>query len=118
MKAYELLTFVERMPDRPTLEIRCNFGMFAGREATPAELDDLAREILHLVRGVTVVSEHRIEVGPSCEAALHQVRIELRADKLPTGEVEIERLTGRLLQETERWAESCISNRSLALVQA
>ena len=112
METEGLLTLAERTPDRPAVEIRCNFGMFAGREATPAELDDLAHALLGLVRDVAVVSEQRREIGPSSEAALHQVRIELTSDKLPTDDMETERLIGRLMQETERWAEGCISDRS------
>jgi hypothetical protein len=109
------LTLAERRPAGPALEIRCNFGIFAGREATPAELDDLAHALLGLVHDVAVVSEQRREVGPDCEAALHQVRIELMADELPEDDAEVERLIGRLMQETERWAEGCMAERSLEL---
>jgi hypothetical protein len=108
-----LLALASRTPDSPAVEIRCNFGMFAGREATPAELDDLAHALLRLVDDLAVVSERRREVGLESEAALHQVRIEIAEDALPEEEVEVERLIGRLLQETERWAEACIAERSL-----
>jgi len=107
------LTLAERTPAPPALEIRCNFGMFAGRVATPAELDELAHTLLGMVHDVAVVSEQRREVGPDCEAALHQVRIELLDDELPDDDVEVERLIGRLMQETERWAEGCMADRSL-----
>ena len=40
-------------------EIRVNFGMFAGREATQAEIDDLAHDLLVEARRVTIVAEHR-----------------------------------------------------------
>jgi hypothetical protein len=109
------LTLAARTPDPPALEIRCNFGMFAGREATPAELDDLAHTLLTMVHDVAVVSEQRREVGPASEAALHQVRIEVTDDKLPDDDLEVERLIGRLMQETERWAESCMAERSLGV---
>jgi hypothetical protein len=107
------MTLAARTPEPPALEIRCNFGMFAGREATHAELDDLAHTLLAMVRDVAVVSEQRREVGPDCEAALHQVRIEVLDDELPDDEVETERLIGRLMQETERWAEGCMADRSV-----
>ena len=107
------LTLAERAPAGPALEIRCNFGIFAGREATPAELDDLAHTLLAMVHDVAIVSEQRREVGPDCEAALHQVRIELMDDELPDDDAEVERLIGRLMQETERWAEGCMAERSL-----
>jgi hypothetical protein len=109
----ELMTIAARNPVSPAVEIRCNFGVFAGREATPAELDDLAHSLLRLVPDVSIVSEQRREVGPTSEAALHQVRIELDADGLPEGDAEVEQLIGRLLQETERWAEACIAQRGL-----
>jgi len=112
------LTLAERTPDRPALEIRCNFCMFAGREATPAELDNLAHALLQIVRDVAVVAEQRREVGPSTEAALHQVRIELTGDKLPKDDAETERLIVRLMQETERWATGCISDRSVGVAEA
>jgi hypothetical protein len=110
-----VLTLASRTPERPALEIRCNFGMFAGREATPAELDELAHTLLTMVHDVAVVSEQRREVGPASEAALHQVRIEVTADELPEDDAEVERLIGRLLQETERWAESCMADRNLGV---
>jgi hypothetical protein len=31
-----------REQDEPGIEIRVNFGLFAGRHATPAEIDELA----------------------------------------------------------------------------
>ena len=37
------IAFVARAATAPELEIRINFGVFAGREATPAELDALGR---------------------------------------------------------------------------
>ena len=36
------IAFATRTFEPPALEIRVNFGMFAGREATPAEIDVLA----------------------------------------------------------------------------
>ena len=41
--------------DEPGLEIRVNFGMFAGRNATQAEIDDLARSLNDVVESFTVV---------------------------------------------------------------
>ena len=40
------LAFVTRTHDAPGLEIRVNFGIFAGREATPAELEELAHALV------------------------------------------------------------------------
>ena len=95
----------------PGLEIRINFGVFAGREATAAELDDLARELIPDVGEVSIVSEQRHEIGEDVEAALHQVRIEVGEDQLPAGGDERERLADRLVEAAERWTEACIAER-------
>lgn len=84
------------------LEIRVNFGMFAGREATPAELDELARALLPEVGEVSVVAEHRHEVTEESEVSLHQVRVEVDDASAP-----IE----RLVVIAERWAEACFADR-------
>lgn len=88
-------------PEDPALEIRVNFGVFAGREATPAEVDDLARRLVPLLGRASIVSERRFEVDPRVEASLHQVRIELHAGD-PVEEA---------VALAERWAQDCIAER-------
>src|SRR5262249_14311328 len=68
--------FVSR-PDSPALEVRVNFGVFAGRQVTPAEIDELGRFLLDEVGAVTIVAEDRYELDPSLETSVHMVRIEL-----------------------------------------
>ena len=63
------------------------------------------------VDDVSIVSEQRHEVGGETEASLHQVRIEVAADHLPADRDERERICGRLLEATERWALDCIEER-------
>ncbi len=110
MQVEEAIAFVvEQEP--AGLEIRINFGVFAGRDATAAELDELARELLPDVGEVSIVSEQRHEIGGDTEAALHQVRIEVAEDQLPADRDERERICGRLLEATERWALECIQER-------
>jgi hypothetical protein len=92
-------------------ELRVNFGVFAGRAATAAELDDLARRLLFDVETVSVVAEERHEVGDSTEAVLHQVRIELDPGDLPTERGVLEELKGRLVDAAERWARACATSR-------
>jgi hypothetical protein len=58
----ELIAFVAAA-EPGALEIRVNFGVFAGREATAAELDELAHALLPAVGEVTVVAEERHELG-------------------------------------------------------
>ena len=97
--------------EAPGLEIVVNFGVFAAREATTAEIDELARAVLVHVEDVSVVSEQRLEVGDSVEASLHQVRLELDDAVLPPGARERDELRGRLLEVADRWARDCIAER-------
>ena len=90
-------------PDAPPLEVRVNFGMFAGREATPAEIDDLARELIPQVGDVTIVREERHEISDHSEGSVQQVKIEL-----PDGPPE---LIHKVVEIAERWAAACIANR-------
>jgi hypothetical protein len=85
-------------------EIRVNFGMFAGREATAAEIEDLARELHTRVESFTIVSEHRYQFGNDVEASVHLVRV------CPDGSVDDE-LRGRLLEICERWAHERVAER-------
>src|ERR671925_461761 len=106
-----VIAFATRTFEPPGLEIRVNFGVFAGREATPAEIDELAEAVRDKVGEVSIVSEDRHEFGEHSAAEVHQVRIELRADQLPSGEEELFELQGRLVESAERWARNCFENR-------
>ena len=99
----------------PALEIRINFGVFAGRETTPAEIDELARLVLPEVGEVSIVSEERHEIGQHVEASLHQVRIEVAGEHLPDDAPGREQLCQRLVDKAERWAEACIADRHAEL---
>jgi hypothetical protein len=99
----------------PGLEVRVNFGMFAGREATPAEIDELAEQVLEKVPSVSIVSEERHEIDSHSEAAVHQVRIEVGADALPEESRSREELAGRLIETAERWAHACIAERHVEI---
>lgn len=90
-------------PEAPPLEVRVNFGMFAGREATPAEIDDLARELIPEFGDVTIVREERHEISDHSEGSVQQVRIELPH----TGP----ELVHRVIEIAERWATVCIADR-------
>jgi hypothetical protein len=90
-------------PDTPPLEVRVNFGMFAGREATPAEIDDLARQLIPDVGNVTIVREERHEISEESEGAIQQVKIELEA-----GDAQ---LVDKVVALAERWAQACIAER-------
>ena len=81
-------------------DVRVNFGIFAGREATPAEVDELAQALLESASSVTVVAENRVVADREMEAAVHQIRIQ--ADDADPAEI---------LPVAERWASACIADR-------
>jgi hypothetical protein len=98
----ELMAFVAH-PEAPPAEVRVNFGLFAGREATPAEIDELAAQLLPKVGDVTIIREERHEISPHSEGSVQIVRI-----TLPTNDAE---LAGRVAEIAERWAFACIAER-------
>jgi hypothetical protein len=105
------LAFRNREFEAPGLDIRVNFGIFAGREATPAEIDELAESLLHEVRDVSIVAEQRHEIGEGTEASVHQVRIEIADDDLPYATGDREEIADRLVDLAARWADTCIADR-------
>jgi hypothetical protein len=105
------LAFCVREIEPPAVEVRVNFGVFAGRRATPAEIDDLAAALLPKVGEVSIVAEERHEIGEETEASLNQVRIEIAPEHLPEDEHELDMLCGRLVEATETWARACIAER-------
>jgi hypothetical protein len=111
------LAFVTRDYDVPGLEIRVNFGVFAGRDATAAELEELAHLLVPQVDDVSVVAEQRHEVGEDVEASLHQVRVEVADDHLPADPDEREELCQRLLEAVEGWARVCIADRHAEIAE-
>ena len=109
------IAFAVHEHEPPALEVRVNFGIFAGRGATPAEIDELATQLLEKVGSVSIVSEERHEIDTHSEAAVHQVRIEVRADSLPEERRSREELAGRVIETAERWAGDCIADRHVEL---
>jgi len=108
-----LLAFPVRSPEQPGLEIRVNFGMFAGREATSAEIEELGAALVPEIGNAEIASENRYEIGPDTEAEVHQVRIGVPNDLLPVDDFQIGELAGRLVGIAERWAQGCIAERSV-----
>jgi hypothetical protein len=87
-------------------DIRVNFGMFAGRDATQAEIDELAHDLLGEVKAITIVAEQRTIADRDVEASVHQIRIELgKADPQ------------RPLLIAERWAEACVAERHAEITE-
>jgi hypothetical protein len=105
------IAFVTHVHEPPGLEVLINFGVFAGREATPAEIDDLAAAFLAAAPQVSIISEQRHEIGPHVEASLHQVRVEIATDSVPGKSSELEELERQLVDAAEDWARACAADR-------
>ena len=105
------LVFVSPPEGTPAIELRVNFGVFAGRAATPAELDHLAEWLLDEVGEVTIIAEERHQLDSHGEASVHQVRITIADDALPSDEQERETLVRRTLERTDHWARLCVAER-------
>ena len=100
-----MLTVV-KSTDASRREVRVNFGVFAGRSATPAEIDDLARALLPEHGDVTIVAEDRRELSDQSETSLHQVRIEVPED------VDVDHVVAL----AENWAQAHIEERHADVV--
>ena len=89
-------------------DIRVNFGMFAGREATQAEIDELAHDLLAEVEPITIVAEQWTIADRDMEASVHQIRIELGDEVDPQ----------RPLLIAERWATARVAERHAEFTEA
>ena len=56
------MAFSVHSHDAPAIEVRVNFGMYAGRDATAAEIDRLGEWLLDEVGEVSIISEERHEI--------------------------------------------------------
>jgi hypothetical protein len=107
------MAIAARRHEPPAIEVRVNFGVFAGREATSIELERLATYMLDEVGEVSIISEERHEVDSQVEASIHQVRIEVAGDLMPDGAAEQEALEQRILERAEYWAHTCVAERHI-----
>ena len=97
------LVFVNE--DAEGLEVVVNFGVFAGREATPAEIDRLAEALLPDVDSLEVLCEQRYRFEREMEATVYQVKV-----RVPDGDGE---LRESLLETVEDWVRDCMTDRRL-----
>jgi hypothetical protein len=97
--------------ERSGLEIRVNFGVFAGRDATSAELEELGKLLVPEAGSVSIVAEERHEMSDGVEVVLHQVRIGVPPEHVPVHAEERRRLCDKLLGLAEIWARRCIHER-------
>jgi hypothetical protein len=105
------MAFAVHRHDPPALEVRVNFGLFAGRDATAAEIDRLAAWLLDEVGEVSIISEERHEIDANVEASVPQVRIELAPARSPGDGPEREELERRIVERAEHWAHLCVAER-------
>jgi hypothetical protein len=110
------MAFAVHAHDPPAIEVRINFGMFAGRAATPAEIDRLAEWLLDEVGEVSIISEERHEIDPQVEASVHQVRIEVSSG-VPADDTGRRRLEKRLLERAEHWTRQCVAERHVDVAE-
>ncbi len=92
----------------PGVKVRVNFGVFAGRRATPAEIDELAGALRDLVPAFALVAEDRYEFGSSVEASVHQVVVEVPQEHVRK---EPDLLGEQIVLATNSWALDCIASR-------
>jgi hypothetical protein len=110
MQVENIIAFVvEQEP--AGLEIRVNFGVFAGRDATTAELEELGKLLVPEAGEVSIVGEERHEVAEDVEVVLHQVRVAIAPENVPDDRVERKALCERLVGLAEIWARQCIHER-------
>ena len=64
------ISLLVREHGEPGIEVRVNFGVFAGRHATPAEIDELALALRDLLPSFAIVSEERHEFSDAAEASV------------------------------------------------
>lgn len=105
------MAFAVHHHDPPAIEVRVNFGVFAGREATHAEIERLGAWLLDEVGEVSIISEERHEIDAKVEASVHQIRIEVASDRAPTDGPGREQLELRILERAEYWARLCVAER-------
>jgi hypothetical protein len=102
------ISLLVREHEEPGIEVRVNFGLFAGRHATPAEIDELAAALSELVEDFSIVAEERHEFGGAVEAAVHQVVVEV-AREHARGEPDL--LAEQIVLAANGWARDCIASR-------
>ena len=85
------------------LELVVNFGLLAGREATPAEVDRLAEALLPDLDSVEVVCEQRYRFDRRTEASVYHVKV-----VVPPEDAD---LRDSLVEVVEDWVRDCAAGR-------
>jgi hypothetical protein len=111
MQVENVIAFVTE-DDPAGLEIRVNFGVFAGRDATSAELEELGKLLVPEAGEISIVGEQRHEMSEDAEVVLHQVRVSVSRENVPEDAEERKEFRERLVTLAEIWARQCINERS------
>ena len=98
--------------DPAGLEIRVNFGVFAGRDSTSAELEELGKLLVPEAGEISIVGEQRHEMSEDAEVVLHQVRVSVAQENVPDDPGERKEFCERLVTLAEIGARQCINERS------
>lgn len=116
MQVEEAIAFaVEQEP--AGLEIRINFGVFAGRDATTAELEELGRLLVPEAGEVSIVGEERHDLTEDVEVVVHQVRVAVPPEAVPGKAPERKAFSERLVTLAEIWARQCINERHAEITE-
>jgi hypothetical protein len=99
------------------LEIQINFGVFAGRDATTAELEELGKLLVPEAGEVSIVGEQRHEMTEEAEVVLHQVRVAVSPARVPAQASQKREFCERLVTLAEIWARQCFSDRHAELTE-
>jgi hypothetical protein len=99
------------------LEIRVNFGVFAGRDATTAELEELGRLLVPEAGEVSIVGEERHDLTEGAEVVVHQVRVAVPPEAVPRDSNERKAFCERLVTLAEIWARQCINERHAEITE-
>ena len=102
------ISLLVREEEEPGIEIRVNFGVFAGRHATPAEIDELALALRELLPSFAIISEERHEFEDAVEASVHQVVVEVPQEHAGRG---ADLLAQQIVLAANGWALECIASR-------
>jgi hypothetical protein len=116
MQVEEAIAFVvEQEP--AGLEIRINFGVFAGRDATTAELEELGKLLVPEAGEVSIVGEERHDLADNAEVVVHQVRVAVPPDAVPTDRTQRADFCERLVTLAEIWARQHINERHAEITE-
>jgi hypothetical protein len=110
MQVEETIAFVT--DEHPAgLQIRINFGVHAGRDATTAELEELGKLLVPEAGEVSIVGEERHEMTEGAEVVLRQVRVAVPPEQVPPDLAERSAFCEKLVGLAEIWARQCINER-------